>query len=71
MLVDLARNDLSRNARNVEVLFYKEPQYYSYVIHLVSRVGRPKGGYHLQDLHRHISCLPSGQGACDAAHQRD
>ncbi len=39
MLVDLARNDLSRNARNVEVLFYKEPQYYSHVIHLVSRVG--------------------------------
>ncbi|MFR9646355.1 MAG: anthranilate synthase component I family protein [Rikenellaceae bacterium] len=39
MLVDLARNDLSRNANNVEVLFYKEPQYYSHVIHLVSRVG--------------------------------
>ncbi|MFI3259716.1 MAG: anthranilate synthase component I family protein [Rikenellaceae bacterium] len=39
MLVDLARNDLSRNAHNVEVLFYKEPQYYSHVIHLVSRVG--------------------------------
>ncbi len=39
MLVDLARNDLSRNASNVEVLFYKEPQYYSHVIHLVSRVG--------------------------------
>ena len=38
MLVDLARNDLSRNARNVKVEFYKEPQYYSHVIHLVSRV---------------------------------
>lgn len=38
MLVDLARNDLSRNCRHVEVLFYKEPQYYSHVIHLVSRV---------------------------------
>ncbi len=39
MLVDLARNDLSRNCKKVEVLFYKEPQYYSHVIHLVSRVG--------------------------------
>lgn len=38
MLVDLARNDLSRNCHNVRVLFYKEPQYYSHVIHLVSRV---------------------------------
>jgi len=38
MLVDLARNDLSRNARNVKVEFYMEPQYYSHVIHLVSRV---------------------------------
>ena len=38
MLVDLARNDLSRNAVNVKVDFYKEPQYYSHVIHLVSRV---------------------------------
>ena len=38
MLVDLARNDLSRNARNVKLDFYKEVQYYSHVIHLVSRV---------------------------------
>jgi anthranilate synthase component 1 len=38
MLVDLARNDLSRNCHDVRVLFYKEPQYYSHVIHLVSRV---------------------------------
>jgi anthranilate synthase component 1 len=38
MLVDLARNDLSRNANNVNVDFYKEVQYYSHVIHLVSRV---------------------------------
>jgi anthranilate synthase, component I (EC 4.1.3.27) len=35
MLVDLARNDLSRNAHDVKVDFYKEPQYYSHVIHLV------------------------------------
>lgn len=43
MLVDLARNDLSRNAHDVRVDFYKEVQYYSHVIHLVSRVsGTPK-----------------------------
>lgn len=38
MLVDLARNDLSRHCGNVEVKSYKEAQYYSHVIHLVSRV---------------------------------
>jgi len=38
MLVDLARNDLSRNAENVLVETYREVQYYSHVIHLVSQV---------------------------------
>ncbi len=38
MLVDLARNDLSRNCHNVKVDYYKDIQYYSHVIHLVSRV---------------------------------
>ena len=38
MLVDLARNDLSRNCHNVKVDFYKDLQDYSHVIHLVSRV---------------------------------
>ena len=38
MLVDLARNDLSRNCHNVKVEKYKDMQYYSHVIHLVSRV---------------------------------
>ena len=38
MLVDLARNDLSRNCHDVKVDFYKDIQYYSHVIHLVSRV---------------------------------
>lgn len=38
MLVDLARNDLSRNCHEVKVEKYKELQYYSHVIHLVSRV---------------------------------
>jgi anthranilate synthase component 1 len=38
MLVDLARNDLSRNGRQVKVDTFKEIQYYSHVIHLVSKV---------------------------------
>lgn len=38
MLVDLARNDLSRNCHDVKVEFYKNVQFYSHVIHLVSRV---------------------------------
>ena len=38
MLVDLARNDLSRHCTQVEVKSYKEAQYYSHVIHLVSKV---------------------------------
>ena len=38
MLVDLARNDLSRNCHGVHVDYYKDIQYYSHVIHLVSRV---------------------------------
>lgn len=38
MLVDLALNDLSRNAHSVEVEFFIEPQFYSHVIHLISRV---------------------------------
>ena len=38
MLVDLARNDLSRNCDVVKVETFKEIQYYSHVIHLVSKV---------------------------------
>ncbi len=38
MLVDLARNDLSRHCNNVEVKAFKEVQYYSHIIHLVSKV---------------------------------
>ncbi|MEM7106937.1 MAG: anthranilate synthase component I family protein [Bacteroidota bacterium] len=38
MLVDLARNDLSRSSEEVEVEVFKEIQYYSHVIHLVSKV---------------------------------
>ncbi|MDB5114782.1 MAG: anthranilate synthase component [Mucilaginibacter sp.] len=38
MLVDLARNDLSRHCEQVEVKAFKEVQYYSHLIHLVSMV---------------------------------
>ncbi len=38
MLVDLARNDLSRNAKDVKVELFREVQFYSHVIHLVSKV---------------------------------
>jgi anthranilate synthase component 1 len=38
MLVDLARNDLSRNASGVKVETFREVQFYSHVIHLVSKV---------------------------------
>ena len=38
MLVDLARNDLSRNATDVKVELFREVQFFSHVIHLVSKV---------------------------------
>ncbi|MEO1655620.1 MAG: anthranilate synthase component I family protein, partial [Bacteroidota bacterium] len=38
MLVDLARNDLSMSGNSVKVETYKEIQYYSHLIHLVSKV---------------------------------
>ncbi|MFY0652680.1 MAG: anthranilate synthase component I family protein [Cyclobacteriaceae bacterium] len=38
MLVDLARNDLSKSGEQVEVESFKEVQYFSHVIHLVSKV---------------------------------
>jgi anthranilate synthase component 1 len=51
MLVDLARNDLSRDCQDVEVETFREVQYYSHVIHLVSKVtGRLKPGKHPLDL---------------------
>ena len=44
MLVDLARNDLSKHASNVKVEVFKEVQLFSHVIHLVSTVqGEIKG----------------------------
>ncbi len=45
MLVDLARNDLSRDSAEVTVEVFKETQYYSHVIHLVSKVtGKLRAG---------------------------
>ncbi|HPT11860.1 MAG TPA: anthranilate synthase component I family protein [Bacteroidales bacterium] len=38
MLVDLARNDLSRHSRKVTVNTFKEIQFYSHVLHMVSSV---------------------------------
>lgn len=42
MLVDLARNDLSRHGKNVAVETYREVQFFSHVIHLVSKVTATK-----------------------------
>jgi anthranilate synthase component 1 len=51
MLVDLARNDLSRHATNVRVESYREVQFYSHVIHLVSAVsGELKKGTAVADM---------------------
>jgi anthranilate synthase component 1 len=45
MLVDLARNDLSRHCTDVKVEVFKEVQFFSHVIHLVSKViGKVKSG---------------------------
>lgn len=45
MLVDLARNDMSRNAGDVQVEIFREIQFYSHVVHLVSKVtGRVRNG---------------------------
>jgi anthranilate synthase component 1 len=51
MLVDLARNDLSRHATHVEVSSYRNVHYFSHVIHLVSEVtGKVKDGVHPFDI---------------------
>lgn len=51
MLVDLARNDLSRHAKNVRVERLREVQFYSHVIHLVSSVsGELKEGSSVPEI---------------------
>ena len=59
MLVDLARNDLSRNCHGVKVDFYKGMQFYSHVIHLVSRVSGTldKDADHIKEF---IDTFPAG-----------
>jgi anthranilate synthase component 1 len=59
MLVDLARNDLSRNCHNVKVDFYKDLQYYSHVIHLVSRVSGELDE-HADPIKSFIDTFPAG-----------
>lgn len=62
MLVDLARNDLSRNCRDVKVDFYKDMQFYSHVTHLVSRVSgtllRPCSVF--DKVHAFFDTFPAG-----------
>lgn len=59
MLVDLARNDLSRNCNQVIVEKYKEIQFFSHVIHLVSKViGKLKPEAKTMDLV--ASTFPAG-----------
>jgi anthranilate synthase component 1 len=51
MLVDLARNDLSKSGDHVEVVKFKEIQFFSHVIHLVSKVStRLRNGKRAVDL---------------------
>ena len=51
MLVDLARNDLSRSCDDVKVVHYRDIQFYSHVIHLVSEVrGKLRPGHNPFDL---------------------
>jgi len=51
MLVDLARNDLSRSCNEVKVEKYKEVQFFSHVIHLVSKVtGKLKANHPFMEL---------------------
>jgi anthranilate synthase component I len=59
MLVDLARNDLSRHASKVKVDSYREVQFYSHVIHLVSAVsGELKSDSNMTDMM--TSTFPAG-----------
>lgn len=59
MLVDLARNDLSRHAKNVMVENYREVQFYSHVIHLVSAVsGELEPGSDITDMM--MATFPAG-----------
>ena len=59
MLVNLAIEDLMVNAKDVKIDFYKQAQYYSHVIHLVSRVsGQLKSG--VNSLKAFFDTFPAG-----------
>lgn len=59
MLVDLARNDLSRHCDHVTVEKFKEVQYFSHVVHLVSNVsGTIRSEHH--GLEVFASTFPAG-----------
>jgi anthranilate synthase component 1 len=58
MLVDLARNDLSIHGSDVEVKIFKEVQYFSHVLHLVSTV---EGTLKSQENHKVVGAtFPAG-----------
>ena len=59
MLVDLARNDLSRHGSQVKVETYREAQFFSHVIHLVSKV---TGKVHIDTPTMHVvaDTFPAG-----------
>jgi anthranilate synthase component 1 len=59
MLVDLARNDLSRHCTNVKVEQFRQIQYFSHVIHLVSIVSGLIP-YHDASVHILADSFPAG-----------
>lgn len=59
MLVDLARNDLSRNGTGVKVENYREVQFFSHVIHLVSKVTGQKKK-HIPTMKMVADTFPAG-----------
>lgn len=59
MLVDFAKKDLEKNCTDVKVEFYKNVQFYSHVIHLVSRVsGKVKNG--INSIKVYADTFPAG-----------
>lgn len=59
MLVDLARNDLSKNSDEVKVSNFKEVHYFSHVLHMVSRV-KAKLGNAFDNLKVFSDAFPAG-----------
>jgi len=59
MLVDLARNDLSKNCDEVEVMKYKEVQWFSHVMHLTSKV-QGKKHKKIKDYQIFADTFPAG-----------